>query len=497
MFIEAFNRQSARFKLDTSVKIEIHEYWKLPVLVLFGVDWMRKKMLLFFFIVPIIISMLNVNIIGVTVAQEVEEHDVAVVNVTPSSTLVEKGDRVNITVLVENQGNFTETFDVTTYRDNTAIDTKTVENLGAGENTSLTVSWSTQEFWDHSSPQKIKAVASTVPNETDTDDNTLISSSRVRVFAPPYVAVVPHCTVNSSLTVDTNYTVSIQTDYTGSDITGWQFDLSYNPNILRGVEVANGDLITNATHPGEAQFKPGTFDNVAGELSTTLAYYFGAGVVTSGPGILANVTFTVAGLGDSDITLGDAAKLKGWNSTLAKTYNIVSDYEPDDQKLHLLHGFFQNAEVIHDVAVVSVTVSPTEVVKGENVTITVVIENQGTVTEDVTVKVYYDYDPATSNPIGTKTVSAIASGENTTVNFTWDTTDTLATNRTITAVVSQLPGETDTSDNRLDSNTKVTINEFIEPPIPIELVIGIVVAVLAIIVIVLIVLRRGKEPIPE
>lgn len=467
----------------------------MVVLVLFGVDWMRKKMLLIFFIVPIIISMLNVNIIGVTVAQGVEEHDIAVVNVTPSSTLVEKGDRVNITVLVENQGNFTETFNVTTYRDNTAIDTETVENLGAGENKSLTVSWSTAGFWDHSSPQKIKAVASTVPNETDTEDNTLISSSRVRVFDPTYVAVVPHSTVNSSLTIGTNYTVSIQTDYNGSDITGWQFDLSYNPNILSCVEVTNGDLITNATHPGDAQFKPGKFDNVVGELSNTMGFFFSAGAVTSGPGILANVTFTVVGLGDSSITLGDDTKLKGWNSTVSKTYNIVSDYEPD--VLHLLHGFFQNREVTHDVAVVSVTVSPSEVVQGENVTITVVIENRGTVVEDVTVKIYYGYDPAVSVPIETKTVSALAIGESTTVNFTWDTTNMLATTHTITAIVSELPGETDTSDNRGDSNTTVTINEFIEPPIPTELIIGIAVAVLAIIVIVLIVLRRGKKPIPE
>jgi hypothetical protein len=301
--------------------------------------------------------------------------------------------------------------------------------------------------------------------------------------------------VNSSLTVGTDYTVSIYTDYNGSDITGWQFDLSYNPNILRGVEVTNGDLITNATHPGEAQFIPGKFNNVIGELSITSAFFFSAGNVTSGPGILANVTFTVAGLGDSDITLGEYTYLKGWDSIVSKTYNIVSDYEPD--VFHLLHSFFQNAEVTHDVAVVNVTVSPTEVVQGENVYITVVIENQGTVAEDVTVKVYYDYDPAVSSPIETKTVSALAIGENTTVNFTWDTTNTLATTRTITAVVSQLPGETDTSDNRLDSNTKVTINELVEPPIPIELIIGIGVAVLAIIVIVLIVLRRGKKPIPE
>jgi len=478
----------------------------MVVLVLFGVDWMRKKMLLIFFIMPIIISMLNVNMVGV--AQGVlEDHDITVVNVTPSSTLVKKGDRVNITVLVENQGNFTETFTLNCTYDETLIQpdhvwgenvtlynvtltpTKNVTlynvTLASGESRNVTFSWRVTfaPAFDFSSPFKIKAAASNVPGETDTEDNTLTSSSRVRVFEATYVAVVPHSTVNSSLTIGTNYTVSIETDYSGSDITAYQFSLSYNPNVLRGVEVTNGELVKNATHPDETVFAPGPFDKTAGELITTYAYYVKPGMVTSGPGILANVTFNVVGLGDSDIVLGlgDETLLIGWNQTAGETYKIISEYRPS--WFHILHGFFQNKEAIHDVAVVNVTVSPTKVVQGENVTITVVIENQGTVVEDVTVKIYKDY--------------AIAVGENATENFTWDTTHVLVATHTITAIIPGLSGETDTNDNRRDSDTTVTINEKIEPPIPTELIIGIIVAVLAVIVIILIVLRRGKKPIPE
>jgi parallel beta-helix repeat protein len=216
---------------------------------------------------------------------------------------------------------------------------------------------------------------------------------------------------------------------------------------------------------------PGTFDNTAGTLSLTGAFFFTAGDVAPGPGTLANVTFEVVGTGDSDITLGTLTQLIGWNATEGKTYDIVSDLKPD--LFHLLHGFFQNAVVTHDVAVVSVTPYPTIVIEGENVTITVVIENQGTVTEDVTVKVYYDYNPAVSLPIETKTVLGLAVGTSRSINFTWNTENQRVKNYTITGLADELFGETDTDDNTLRSDERVTVlldavyirpNGSIDPP---------------------------------
>jgi len=413
----------------------------------------------------LISSLFAANMVIVT-AQEA--HDIAVVSVTPSSTLVENGNLINITVVVKNQGDFNETFNLNCTFDENLISTETNITLNSGASKNVTFNWNTTGFYDHTSPQKIAATASIVSGETDTEDNTLVSSSRVRVFISPYVGIVPHTTVNSNLTIGTNYTVSIYTDYNGSDITGYQFALSYNPNILNGVEVTNGDLIVG----GSAMFLPGTFNNNAGELSVTGAFFFMAGEVVPGPGILANVTFTVVGLGDSAITLGSIlTELKGWNATEEKTYDIVSRWRPG--LFHLLHGFFQNAVVTHDVAVVSVTPYPTIVIEGENVTITVVLENQGTVAEDVTVKVYYDYNPAVSDPIETKTVSGLAVGTNQSINFTWNTVNHLTKTYTITGLVDELFGETDTDDNTLQSDETVTVlldavyirpNGSIDPP---------------------------------
>ncbi len=163
----------------------------------------------------------------------------------------------------------------------------------------------------------------------------------------PALYVEPAMTVNPTLTPGMNFTVSISTNYTGDDVWGWEFTLSYNPNILHGVEVTNGDLITKEKD-SSAQFIPGTFNNNLGKLSSTCAFFFflePPAPLTSGPGILANVTFMVVGTGDSSITLGTEtihpSRLIGvTEGGFGDAYNIIDDHTPDIG--HILHGYFDN-----------------------------------------------------------------------------------------------------------------------------------------------------------
>ncbi len=97
-------------------------------------------------------------------------HDVAVTNVVPFKTVVGQGYCTTINVTVENQGDFTETFDVTTYYDTTVIETKTVNNLPSGEETTLTFLWNTTGVAKGN--YTITAKATQLPYETDLDDNT-------------------------------------------------------------------------------------------------------------------------------------------------------------------------------------------------------------------------------------------------------------------------------------------------------------------------------------
>jgi len=450
---------------------------------------------------PLILGALTVCTMVKVTAQET--HDIAVISVTPSPTLVEKGELVSITVVVENQGDQTETFSVTVYYDTTAIGTQSVTSLAAGANMSLTFVWDTTDAWvyikDGSTPFKITATASTVAGETDTADNTLVSSDRVRVVESPYIGVFPHSTVNPNLTEGTTYTVSIKTDYTGSDITSWQFTLEYNPNVLHGVEVTNGDLITEDKDPS-AKFMKGTFDNTNGKLTITSALFAVTTEpfpITSGPGTLANITFEVVGVGESSIALGIGwaeTKLKGYTEGgYGNPYDIIEGFVDSD---HLAQGYFRNsaAEVIHDVAVISVTPNATDVERGELVEITVEIKNNGTATEDVTVTLNRRPEAGVSPwTIDTKTAHDLAADANTSLTFIWDTSGVRSGNHIITATAEPIDGETNTDNNTCESEEMITVRAKPEKPIPLELIVGAVVGVVVTITLTRKSMRRNAE----
>ncbi len=462
------------------------------------VNYVRRNLFWIPLIILLIFSLLGVNMIGITVAQV--DHDIAVVGVTPSPTTVRLGELVNVTVVVENKGTVAETFNTTAYYDTSTIETKTVQNLTVDTSTTLTFTWDTtdvkEEIYATDEKEKTYTINVTAPLASDEQpgDNTYVSPSKVKVVSH-YIAVVPQSIVDVNMTPGKNFTVSIHTDYNGSDIWSYAFALTYDNNVLHGVSVANGDLITKAAHP-DATYQPGEFNNTLGELGLTGAYFFSMVEpvpTTSGPGILANVTFTVVGTGDSDIILDlipataeREAKLHGWTEGgYGEKYTIIDYHTP--VMGHILDGFFQNIEeVTHDIAVTSVTPFPTSVEKGEFVNITVTVKNNGTVNEDVTVKVW-DGEPGYSTLIGTKTAPNLAAGATTSLTFAWDTTDVPQGNYTVTAVAS-IPGDTDT----LQSEETVTIKLREEQPLPIltiMLIIGIV-AVVVLVVIVYAVRRR-------
>jgi hypothetical protein len=103
------------------------------------------------------------------------EHDVAVVSVVPSSNEVNEGDLVNVTVVVQNNGNFTETFDVTAYANATIIQTQTVFDLALDSQATLIFTWDTTgaSLGDYT----IKGEASVVPGETYAANNVKVNGA--------------------------------------------------------------------------------------------------------------------------------------------------------------------------------------------------------------------------------------------------------------------------------------------------------------------------------
>ena len=96
--------------------------------------------------------------------------NIAILNISPSKTVIGKGFTLYIYVSVQNQGWNIETFNITAYA-NTTIITPLMNIAITGKNFStITLMWNTTGFAKGN--YTISAVADTVSGETDTADNT-------------------------------------------------------------------------------------------------------------------------------------------------------------------------------------------------------------------------------------------------------------------------------------------------------------------------------------
>jgi parallel beta-helix repeat protein len=104
-----------------------------------------------------------------------------------------------------------------------------------------------------------------------------------------------------------------------------------------------------------------------------------------------------------------------------------------------------------DIAITNISLYRTVVSNKTLTSINVTAANQGDTAETFTVTLYCN-----STAIGTQAI-AVNNGSSATLNFSWNTTGLPLGNYTITATASQVPGETDTTDNSLSSATQVSI----------------------------------------
>jgi len=95
-------------------------------------------------------------------------HDVAITGVVSAKSFVCQGYSAPFKVSVQNQGMFTETFNVALDANDTAVDNQTV-TLTSGNSTDVTLSWNTTGFARGN--YTVSAYAAPVPGETDTENN--------------------------------------------------------------------------------------------------------------------------------------------------------------------------------------------------------------------------------------------------------------------------------------------------------------------------------------
>lgn len=98
-------------------------------------------------------------------------HDLAVINLECTERIYNDWS-VSIKVTINNEGTYSETFNVTMYANSSTIETKQVTNLGPCEEKTLIFTWNTTGLTLLTN-YTLEAVASIVENETDTADNSL------------------------------------------------------------------------------------------------------------------------------------------------------------------------------------------------------------------------------------------------------------------------------------------------------------------------------------
>ena len=273
-----------------------------------------------------------------------------------------------------------------------------------------------------------------------------LDTARVSAYESPAIYISP-AYVNAVEAIGANYTFDVLTDYDGSDVWGFEFDLTFNPIVLECREILNGGLID------ETIMWYGEFNNTEGTMHVSNSFQTDPPPadppVTSGPGKLANITFTVVGSGTSNITFVERdTKLIGAYE-VGETwvyYNIV-----DDTPIGHIEGSRLDSTTSRDVAVTEITVSRTPIPAGDpsmfgysHADINVTVENQGASAENFDLNVYRNTTVIHSENLN------LAAQTSTLVAFTWDTSSITAYgNYILSANVTIVPNELDTADNNI------------------------------------------------
>jgi PKD repeat protein len=173
---------------------------------------------------------------NVAVYTTVPIHDIAVIHVETNSSWAYRGDFIEITAIVVNEGNIVEKFNVTIYYNETEIVTFGDLYLSAGENLTLTFTWNTSTVIPGS--YVIYVATSIVEMEEDIADNIFIDGKISIVFID----------VNGDGKVDI-MDIAIVAKAFGSDLTSPNWDPRADLNGDGKVDIM--DIAMVAIHFGE------------------------------------------------------------------------------------------------------------------------------------------------------------------------------------------------------------------------------------------------------
>jgi hypothetical protein len=244
------------------------------------------------------------------------------------------------------------------------------------------------------------------------------AGSAIVAVSPPSITA----SVGQDFSVDINIS-------SVSDLYGWEFYLGWNSSLLSLVSVNEGPFLKSG---GNTYFS--YYLNTTGEHVVVDCTLEGPIPGVSGTGTLATVTFNTTNAGECPLNL----------------YNVdLRDSSDTEIPCEAVSGNFTS--MLHDVAVTSVTASPTAVLPGNIVNVNVTVQDEGNFAEVFNLTAY-----ANSQAIGTQQVS-LNSGDLGNLSFTWNTTGYGKGDYNVSASVSLALGEVNAGNSTGMANASVTI----------------------------------------
>jgi len=469
-------------------------------------------------------------------------HDVAAVSQIPNKWAVVQGETVTINVTVSNLGDFTETFNVTCYYDITPISSLTVSGLAPKASTNVFFEWNTSQVTPDTYYLRAFADSSKIIDEINENNNNCTTLQAVTVYSPSqmgnlYVDKVKTAVISGEdppvVGLPTTYELTIiVTNTGGSDVSNIQVNetISSDVTFVNVGTPSQGAVIQlpppqlvwdvgtlapgqNATLTFRIKIVPpslGTFflnhkeditatgiDTLTGDpvsdtgetditvqsiIRDVAAISQTPSTTIASQGDTVTIYVTVKNLGNlsesfdvtcyynatpigtihvNNLAQGDQTTIQfPWDTTSVSpgTYSISAkadssdEIQETDESNNLCTSPATVKIVIHDIAIISQSPTPTQVVQGEIVTIDVVVKNEGTEPENFTVSCYFN-----DTLLEIKTVTNLEPNTTLTLNFLWDTTGIPPGIYYINTQSSPVPGEKDTDDNACRSTNMVTI----------------------------------------
>lgn len=219
------------------------------------------------------------------------------------------------------------------------------------------------------------------------------------------------------------------------NLCGYEFNLSYDPNILACLSLKIQDVLNETNYTPEF-----SADSQRGFVWVKVTYYPPAEPITTyDPAALVTLGFRVKGMGSTDLDLHDT---------------LLTDCAGEPISHEALDGYF--CSIIRGVAIVDVTAFPNEVYVGWTVTINVTVVNEGNLTETFNVTVCA-FIVGNETVIGTFTGVELLPGGDTTLTLIWNTEGMQPCyNYTIKAEAGPVPYESNPANNiYINGNVKI------------------------------------------